>query len=592
MTTFTFTDPQGKDHIVTGPEGATQEQAFAILQSQLGSAPPDPRDRSQYNGLPRGGPGMEENARNVELGAKASFDRTALGVKGLLPQGVQDAGDWIDKQLGSGGLTKQNAFVQPASWSGLGGAVGADLAMSAVPISRGAQIVSAALRRIPLLGAIAPALGDVAANAGYAAATNPEDRRSAAEWGGGGAAVARALPLALRGFRGAPGSQAAKLQNEGIAPSVGRILNERPGTWYGEIVARGEDLLKNVPVAGHFMNQTKARALDDWRQAGRTAALPSTTYKHGADSTTDLADSFHKEYERILSNVEPEAFKLPNWSDFNTEAIAKGLPVTPDQIAKADYLFTRVLDATAHEFNGQLSPLTHQAAETRAKTLAFGYIKSSDPEQQALGDLLYKMADTFKETWRKGLPESARKPLDIVDDLYANYVPLRTAAAKNPNVAAPDEYTPKFLLNTIRRLDPAQSKSGFRAGALPQQQLAQAAEDVLGSKSLDQSSLAGIVGTTGVGLGAHALGLPALAVVGAASVYAHPLVQRYLTGMGVGQRQFVDWWDKLPAAQRTQFLTQIANVGRVAMEQEWLATLAPENQQEYLRLKAQHEAGR
>jgi hypothetical protein len=39
MPTFVFTDPSGKEHEVTGPEGATQEQAFSILQQQLkGSA--------------------------------------------------------------------------------------------------------------------------------------------------------------------------------------------------------------------------------------------------------------------------------------------------------------------------------------------------------------------------------------------------------------------------------------------------------------------------------------------------------------------------------------------------------------------------
>ena len=37
MTDFTFTDPSGKDHVVSGPEGATQEQAFQILQQHLAS---------------------------------------------------------------------------------------------------------------------------------------------------------------------------------------------------------------------------------------------------------------------------------------------------------------------------------------------------------------------------------------------------------------------------------------------------------------------------------------------------------------------------------------------------------------------------
>lgn len=35
MPTFSFTSPQGKSYDITGPEGATKEQAFQILQSQL-----------------------------------------------------------------------------------------------------------------------------------------------------------------------------------------------------------------------------------------------------------------------------------------------------------------------------------------------------------------------------------------------------------------------------------------------------------------------------------------------------------------------------------------------------------------------------
>lgn len=39
MPTFEFTSPEGKKYLVEGPEGATKEQAFGILQQQLGPAP-------------------------------------------------------------------------------------------------------------------------------------------------------------------------------------------------------------------------------------------------------------------------------------------------------------------------------------------------------------------------------------------------------------------------------------------------------------------------------------------------------------------------------------------------------------------------
>jgi hypothetical protein len=36
MPTFDFTSPEGKTYSVEGPEGATQDQAFQILQQHIG----------------------------------------------------------------------------------------------------------------------------------------------------------------------------------------------------------------------------------------------------------------------------------------------------------------------------------------------------------------------------------------------------------------------------------------------------------------------------------------------------------------------------------------------------------------------------
>ncbi len=44
MPQFTFEDPNGKRHTLEGPEGATKEQAFQILQQHLGQAAPPADD--------------------------------------------------------------------------------------------------------------------------------------------------------------------------------------------------------------------------------------------------------------------------------------------------------------------------------------------------------------------------------------------------------------------------------------------------------------------------------------------------------------------------------------------------------------------
>lgn len=74
MTTFVFTSPEGKDYEVEGPEGATEAQAFEVLQQQLGAAPAAPesedpaaikaeQDRiSESMSDPLGGLGGDEDA--------------------------------------------------------------------------------------------------------------------------------------------------------------------------------------------------------------------------------------------------------------------------------------------------------------------------------------------------------------------------------------------------------------------------------------------------------------------------------------------------------------------------------------------------
>lgn len=75
MAEFTFTSPDGKKYVVTGPEGATQEQAWEILQRQMISPTSTMQGlgRAVSTGLAEGGIGL--------LGLPA--DAGELGAKGL-----------------------------------------------------------------------------------------------------------------------------------------------------------------------------------------------------------------------------------------------------------------------------------------------------------------------------------------------------------------------------------------------------------------------------------------------------------------------------------------------------------------------------
>lgn len=58
MPTFTFTSPEGKSYDITGPDGATKEQAFGILQQKLKGGVAAPASASAAPPAPAAKPGM------------------------------------------------------------------------------------------------------------------------------------------------------------------------------------------------------------------------------------------------------------------------------------------------------------------------------------------------------------------------------------------------------------------------------------------------------------------------------------------------------------------------------------------------------
>jgi hypothetical protein len=85
MPTFDFTAPDGKSYTVEGPEGATQEQAFQMLQQQIGKPPTAPE------------PGMLEDAAKSVGSGLANATAGTLGMAGdvrsLLSAGTSALGD-------------------------------------------------------------------------------------------------------------------------------------------------------------------------------------------------------------------------------------------------------------------------------------------------------------------------------------------------------------------------------------------------------------------------------------------------------------------------------------------------------------------
>ena len=427
-------------------------------------------------------------------------------------------------------LTQGAEFVKNTGPASTIGSIGADIALSAIPVSVGGRALTQVLAK---LGRFAPAVGDVAANAGYAAATSPENRGTAAMLGGGGAAVGRAVGRVFKPTT--PSADAQRLIDAGVQPTYGQVMGSK-GSYLGRAIARLEEAGQSLPLAGPQVGKLRENALEQFAQATRRDALPPGAPVEMAKSLDTLGDAFKSAYTKTLDDLTFRAAppNTTNVFDAFTEElpdtvgrVAYVRPVTEADVARAEALVSNVFDIA--ENSG--TPKSAHWIESRLKELAWKQKTSLDPNKREYGELLHDIANAWGQQWRGQLTGTGADEIRALDNQFAKFIPLRRAGATG-SLADPDTYTPKQLLRAIRAGDKTPNKGQFQAGTLPQQQLASAADKVLGSKIPDTGTASRLMtgAVLGTGAAVTGMGVPAILTAGAALGYSTPMVQKWLTG--------------------------------------------------------------
>lgn len=95
MPNFTFTGPQGQQITVTGPDGSTPEQAFAIMQQHMGGNPAQTKvpgyqasDTGQFTPIQNAGQQAQAPTGNAALGALQGLSNAALGAGNAISAGA------------------------------------------------------------------------------------------------------------------------------------------------------------------------------------------------------------------------------------------------------------------------------------------------------------------------------------------------------------------------------------------------------------------------------------------------------------------------------------------------------------------------
>lgn len=538
MPTFVFTDPSGREHEVTAPEGATQAQAFNMLQRHLGGSKPAASPPQRID--PSEGMGAGEK---FLVGFGSAVARTGEGLGRLyaatgLP-GSDDFKPALDEAAENRKLYERN---RPGGWA-TAGEVGADVGMSLLPMGAAAAGGAKVASMLPrALARFAPAAADIAANAGYAAATAPENRLEAAGWGAGGAAAARGLQRVAGGVvKPFIQDDATALIRRGIQPTVGQSV--------GGIVGKLEEKATSIPVVGDTIARARNRAIREWNEKTIEAAarpiapggvremadLGMPIAGGGDEALRNLRMGLGGAFEGANVHISPIKVDVADWHQvLDRIATDPALGLSEESQKR---LFHYVQNAILSR-GDELTPEVARRVQSDLGKVTGRFKTSSVGEERAYGEALERVKGAFDDVLMKHTDDAGQYMLAGAKEGWRAFQPLDRAAASVGAQAQGGVYTPKHLRQAIAALDKSQHDNltrGLVQGQAPANMSAY--EDVV--RLANQGRVLGDTvadsGTAGrllaVGAGAHVLGAgpAALTAAGVGVLGSTRIAQKLLT---------------------------------------------------------------
>lgn len=399
-----------------------------------------------------------------------------------------------------------NANKDELGVPGMVGDMGAEVAVSAAPVAK----VGNALSRLVAsrAGRLAPAVGDIAANAGYAAATAEDGQRgTAAALGGAGAAGGRLIGRIAGGMKPLMSKGAQALLDAGVQPTPGQMFGDGV---VGSTLRATEDKAMSIPLAGDILRNARKRSMEQYGRAEVNAALKplgATAKGSGEDMIESAQRAVSEAYDLAL----PQTFLTPAKAGQAlqaTQAAMKDIPLlTTEQEGKLIQYVARKIQPqlqTGQNIDGK----TWKAIDAEIGHYAREYSTAADPSMHSLGDAFY----TLQQSWRDGLEATTPQAMSLLKSANSTYRQLL------PSVKAADRAMAQGGVFTPLQFNRAARKFGQDGNDLNT-----AARRVLPA-SIPDSGTAGRallgMGALGVGAGTGTLAHTAAASAIAAAVYS------------------------------------------------------------------------
>ena len=458
-------------------------------------------------------------------GAKAAWDRAALGLKGMFTDLTPE-----DKAL----LEQGKAFTKQGGTAATVGDIGADALMMAAPALRGQQAIMAGAKMLPkaaqFIGGRLPSAA--LASGATSAALAPEDRTGAFYGGAAGGvlgeAAGRVLTKTLGGVVSDRVTPAAReLMDQGANVPMWKAVDDT--TRPGRVLRNAAERAKVLPVAGDMIRGQERAAIESWNRILVREATPPMPV------LDDAGRVLRFEYDKPVTAVGSEGLQELSKRFNDAYGALYGTRGVPVDDAFVSQLRGIVRDAQAYlpgvaddvagavrkaedTLMGLTSPtVQRQGGQTVGKGIVSSRIKAPVTEtvqlgrevvphsnvKQALDDInnaitaayksgngekaeaLQKVRSSIEALRSRGLPPEVAAQADEINKAYAKFKTLSRASSMLGAQKQGGVVTPGQQLNSIRARDKSPDKAAFARGTAPGQQQALTAQQVYGNQLPD-----------------------------------------------------------------------------------------------------------
>lgn len=381
-------------------------------------------------------------------------------------------------------------------------AQGSGMALSAaVPVGAAGRFVAAA----PTLGgaALRSGLAGAATGAGQGFLSADEGERMAGAVGG--AVAGGALGAAAPYLTSAAGGLAQRLTQPGlkpIDPSV-RLLAEEgvaltPGQMRGGVARSAEEAATSLPMLGTAISERRMEGIETFNRAVANRVLKPVGEKlpenirPGSEAVKYAGDLISKGYEDTIPG---RSVRLdPAFSEdvaLAFDAITDMTPAGRDRLD--DIIFQRVTSRLPE--NGVIDGRRYKLIQSDLDKSVDRFSKSMDSDDQAMAETLRGIQSALEGAAKRQDPDFADK-MQALDRSWAELSRMEVAAGKDNQLGG--IFTPAQYGQAIRAADSRVRKRGAARGEALSQDLAQAALQVLPSRTPDS----GTAGRAGWGMAA------------------------------------------------------------------------------------------